>query len=326
VDTVRGQEKLALAGLVARRFYLEDRSKIEIAEELGLSRFQVARLLEAARSSGQVRIEIRDPGGIDVELSRRVQTEFSLAHSIVIDAPEDDDVQLRRYLGEVCAALLTEIVTPGDVLGLGWARAVLAMRNALARLAPCTVVQLTGALTRPDVDESSVELVRAVARVAQGSAYCFYAPMFVGDAATAAALLRQPEIARATKLFGGVTKAVVGVGGWDPPHSTVYDALSGPERQELLDLGTRADLSGVLLDANGDAVGGSFTDRVIGIRAVQLRRIPDVIAIAYGAAKAPAASAAIRGGYVNSLVTHVSFAKALLQNTGPEIGGGHDQG
>jgi DNA-binding transcriptional regulator LsrR (DeoR family) len=194
------------------------------------------------------------------------------------------------------------------------------MRNALTRLAPCTVVQLTGALTRPDVDESSVELVRAVARVARGSAYCFYAPMFVGDAATATTLLRQPEIARATKLFDRVTKAVVGVGGWDPPHSTVYDALSGPERQELSDLGTRADLSGVLLDANGTAVGGSFTDRVIGIKAAQLRHIPDVIAIAYGAAKAPAARAAIAGGYVNSLVTHAGFAKALLQKTEPRIG------
>ena len=318
---MRGQEKLALAGLVARRFYLEDRSKIEIADELGLSRFQVARLLETARASGQVRIEIRDAGGIDLELSRRVQTEFSLAHCVVIDAPEDDDVQLRHHLGEICAALLTEIVTPGDVLGLGWARAVLAMRNALRRLAPCTVVQLTGALARPDVDESSVELVRAVARVAHGSAYCFYAPMFVGDAATAATLLRQPEIARATKLFDSVTQAVVGVGGWDPPYSTVYDALSPHERQELFALGTRVDLTGVLLDAQGNAAGGSFTDRVIGIKAAQLQRIPNVIAIAYGAAKAPAARAAIRGGYVNSLVTHAGFAKALLEAA---PGGGHD--
>ena len=49
---------LALATTVARRYYLDDRSKIEIAAELKLSRFKVARLLELARSSGIIRISI----------------------------------------------------------------------------------------------------------------------------------------------------------------------------------------------------------------------------------------------------------------------------
>ena len=49
------------------------------------------------------------------------------------------------------------------------------------------VVQLTGALSRPDVDDSSIELVREVARTGGGPAYFFYAPLCVADAATAAA-------------------------------------------------------------------------------------------------------------------------------------------
>lgn len=310
---VQRQDNEALTVLVARRFYLDDRSKIEIAEELGLSRFQVARLLEAARANGQVRVEIRDPEGIDAELSRQLQTHLGLRRAIVISAPDDDDALLRRHLGEACAALLTEIVRPGDVLGLGWARAVLAMRVALTRLAACSVVQLTGVLTRPDVDESAIELVRAVGKVANGAAYFFYAPMIVGDAATAVALRRQPETRRATEMFSSVTKAVVGVGGWVPPHSTLYDAITPDERESVLALGARADLSGVLLDGAGDAIHSGLTERFIGISAAQLRRIPEVIAIAYGTEKAPAALAAIRGGYLASLVTHVSFANALLE-------------
>ncbi len=34
-----GPAALALAALAARRFYLDERSKVEIAAELGLSRF-----------------------------------------------------------------------------------------------------------------------------------------------------------------------------------------------------------------------------------------------------------------------------------------------
>ena len=44
----------------------------------------------------------------------------------------------------------------------------MAMRSSLTKLAPCAVVQLTGALWRPDVDEGSIELVRDVARIADG--------------------------------------------------------------------------------------------------------------------------------------------------------------
>jgi DNA-binding transcriptional regulator LsrR (DeoR family) len=48
------------------------------------------------------------------------------------------------------------------------------------------------------------------------------------------------------------------------------------------------------------------------IDAAQLRCIPEVIALCYDAAKAPATRAAILGGYVSGLVTHTSFARALL--------------
>lgn len=308
-----GQERLTLAVLVARRFYLANRSKQEIAAELDLSRFQVARLLDIARTNGLVHVEIREPGGIDVELSRQVQVVFGLRHSIVINPPEEDDAQLRRYLGKVCAGLLTDIITASDVLGIGWARSVLAMRVALSRLAPCSVVQLTGSLMPLGVEESSVELVRAIGRMANGPAYYFFAPMIVDDARTAASLLRQADIVRATDLFSSVTKAVVGVGGWKPPHSMLWDAISAQEREELLSLGAQADVSGVLLDISGTPIESTISQRIIGINAEQLHRIPEVIAIAYGPEKAPAALAAIRGGYVDSLVTHASFARRLLE-------------
>jgi DNA-binding transcriptional regulator LsrR (DeoR family) len=308
----RGPAQLVLTASVARRYYIDGRSKSDIAEELRLSRFKVARLLESARASGLVRIEIGYPGIIDVGLSAQVQDAFTLQHAIVVDTPDDHDASLREQVGRAAAELLTEIVTEKDVLGLGWARSLMAMRDSLTHLAPCSVVQLTGALSRPDVDDSSIELVRDVARIANGPAFYFYAPMIVPDATTAGVLLRQPEVARASDRFTSVTKAVVGIGGWDPPHSTVYDAISPADRKALLKLGVRADLSGVLLDAEGKAVHAPLTERIIGVRAAQLRKIPEVIAVAYGRDKVPAARAAIVGGYVTGLVTHTSFARALL--------------
>jgi len=309
---ITGPAELVLTASVARRYYIDGRSKVQIAEEFRLSRFKVARLLEGARTSGLVRIEIGQPGGIDVSLSGELRDAYHLEHAIVVDTLDDHPLSLRQQVGRAGAELLSEIVTSNDVLGLGWARSLIAMSTALTQMASCPVVQLTGALSRPDVDDSSIELVRDVARIGNGPAYYFYAPMIVPDATTAAVLLRQPEVARAIDQYASVTKAVVGVGGWDPPYSTVYDAISPAERKALHKLGVRAEVSGVLLDADGTAVDAPLTERMICIDAAQLRRIPEVIALCYGREKAPAARAAILGGYVSGLVTHTSFAQAML--------------
>jgi DNA-binding transcriptional regulator LsrR (DeoR family) len=307
-----GPAALVLTATVARRYYFDGESKSEIAEQLGLSRFKVARLLDQARASGLVRIELDYRGELDLDLSVRLGEALGLRHCVVIDSPEDDDALLRANLGRAAAGLLAEILTPDDVLGLAWARTLTEMRRALTRLVPCAVVQLTGALSRPDVDESSIELVRDVARISGGPAYFFYAPMILPEAATARALRTQPEIVRATSRYPDVTKAVVGLGAWEAGQSTVADAVSARERREQFDLGVRAETCGIQLDAEGNAVTTPLTERIIGIAAEQLRAVPEVIALVYGPAKAGAVEAAVRGGIASSLVTHTSLARELL--------------
>ena len=307
-----GPAELVLTATVARRFYLEGVSKSDIAAEIGVSRFKVARMLDWARATGLVRIELDTRGQIDLDLSVRLGAEDGLRHCVVIDAPEDDEVLLRTALGRAAAELLAEIVEPGDVLGLAWARSLMAMRTALTRLPACDVVQLTGALSLPS-DDSSIELVRDLARKSNGQGFFYYAPMVLPDAATARALRTQPDIARAVERYPDVTKAVIGVGAWQQGLSTVVGALTEQERREIYDLGVRSELSGVQIDGEGKPVTTPLTDRLIGIDADQLKAVPDVIAVAYGTAKVDAVNAGIRGGFITSLVTHTGMASGLLQ-------------
>ena len=311
-EAAAGPAELVLTATVARRFYLEGVSKIDIAAELGMSRFKVARMLDRARETGLVRIELDTRGEIDLDLSVRLRSAHGLRHCVVIDAPEDDEVLLRTALGRAAAELLGEIVEPGDVLGLAWARSLMAMRTALTSLPACDVVQLTGALSLPS-DDSSIELVRDLARKSNGQGFFYYAPMVLPDAATAKTLRTQPDIARAIERYPDVTKAVIGVGAWQQGLSTVVGALTEQERRQIYDLGVRAELSGVQIDGEGNPVSTPLTDRLIGIDAQQLHAVPDVIAVAYGTAKVDAVGAGIRGGFITSLVTHTGLASGLLQ-------------
>lgn len=297
---------------IARRYYFENLSKKEIGDEFGISRFKVSRVLDRAREAGLVRIEIGLPAAIDAELSDRLRRAFGLHYAIVITAPNEPDELLRAHLGEMAASLLTEVVVEGDVLGIGWGRSLNSMTAALRGLAHCTIVQLTGAIGSADVLENSIEMVRRVAAVSGGRAYPIYAPLVVDTPETADAIRRQPQVAEAFRLFDRLTKAVVAIGSWDPPDSQLRNGVDEFEREAMRSLGVRAEVCSTLVDDDGHAVAAELTVRQIAIGGDQLRRIPEVIAVAGGRAKAAAIRAVLIGGYVTSLVTDASVAQVLL--------------
>jgi DNA-binding transcriptional regulator LsrR (DeoR family) len=308
--------ELIRAASIARRFFLDGRSKSEIADEFGVSRFKVARILEEARAEGIVRIEIRLPAGLDASLAQGLRDAFGLRHSIVVDTPVEPEVQMRQQLAHAAAALLKEIVTVDDVVGVGYGRTLTLMAEEIDGLAPCPVVQLTGALLGVNAEENSVELVRRISNRTGGPCYSIYAPQVLPDARTAASLRGSPEVSDAHQRFGGVTKAVVAVGSWAPPRSQLYDFLPSSETAILREQGVVAEIGAVLLDRNGIQVATDFTQRCISISGPQLHAIDEVIAVAGSAAKAAAVRAVLAGGYASSLIVDSSLATALLARAG----------
>jgi DNA-binding transcriptional regulator LsrR (DeoR family) len=71
-------------------------------------------------------------------------------------------------------------------------------------------------------------------------------------------------------------------------------------------------MSAHLFDAEGRRVGRDLGERCITVKADQLRRVPEVVAIAGGQRKAAAIDAVLRSGLVTSLVTDTSAADALM--------------
>ncbi|MEU9122655.1 sugar-binding domain-containing protein [Streptomyces sp. NPDC048506] len=310
-----GPEYLVQTAAMARRFYLEGKSKMEIADEFGISRFKVARTLESALRDGLIRLEIQLPAELDADLSDALRTRYGLRHAIVIDARQevpDDTVQATRRLGAVTADLLAEIVTEDDVLGMVWGPEVEAVGLGLTTLARCTVVQLCGVTPLRPVDVTAVEAVRRAATIARGAVYPIYAPLLLPDATAARMLREQPGIVDAVRHFGAVTKAVVTVGGWGPGLSTVYDGLSEAEREDYRRRGVCAEVAGRLLDAEGNTLVPELAERTIAISFDELRAVPDVILMADGIQRATAASAALRTGLFNGVVTDAAVARTLL--------------
>ena len=299
--------------LAARRYFLDGASKSEIAQELGVSRFKVARLIEAARRDGIVRIEVGAPADIDLDLSSALAARYGLRHTLVVRLIEGPDEFKREQLGRTCAELLTQTLDADDVLGISWGRTLHSMVGHLARLPGCTVVQLVGSVPTLELDVNSMELVRRVAESAGGPVYPLPVPMLVDSPEMAAALRRDPHVHKTIEMFDHLTRAVVGIGSWTASGSTVRASLPEDLAAEVDAAGAVADVCSTVLDADGRELrAAGLPGRFIAISAEQLRATPDVVAIAGGAAKAPAILAAIRSGLIHRLITDEEAARQLL--------------
>lgn len=303
-------EQLALA--VAQRYYVDDQSKVEIGQALGISRFQVARLLQGARRDGLVRIEIGAVGRDDPDLASALAERLGLQRCVVVGAQPGSRNGTYDAVGVALAREMRRTIRAGTVVGLTWSRATAVMAMNLSDLEPCTVVQLAGAIYPPDGLPGSVEVARMVANAAGTTAHTLYAPLIVPDAETAAGLRRQPEIAATIEWTAHLDTVVLSVGGWSPMVSAVYSLLGPEERASLDGLGVCAEASGRLIDADGASVATDLDERVIGPTLDQLRAVPLRLTTSCGAYRRDPTLAAVRAGLVHTLIVDDDLARALL--------------
>lgn len=302
----------ALLVAVARRFYLEDASKVEIAKELGLNRFKVARLLELARELGVVKIELDDGGTVIQDLSTRLAERLHLRHATVVESHGSPDA-VRQQIGLAAAGHLQTTLKDGDTLGVSWGRTIRTMANSLPTLPRIDVVQLTGTVGT-DLADSPVEMVRMVAQNSGGSAHTIFTPMVVGDARTAASLRAQSDVANVLSRMARLDAAVLALGSWVPPESQLRETIPEDTRNQLEERGVVAEVGALLIADDGSVIAQDFTDQCIAITEAQLRNANRIVLVGGGASKARAASAVARSGLVTEIVTDRALAEAILSS------------
>ncbi|AEG45482.1 sugar-binding transcriptional regulator [Isoptericola variabilis] len=308
-DTDTDSELVRLLVDVSRDYYLEGRSKVDIAKARGLSRFQVARMLDQARELGIVRIEIGAPLHLDPTRWDGLAEALG-ARQVVVVASGSDTVATRENVARALADVVGERVRPGFVVGVSWSRTVEAAVRHLVPLPPCEVVQLVGALPVAG-SGNSLELVQRFAAMPGVRTLPLWTPLIISDAETASGMRRQPGIAEALRRADELDLAVVAIGAWAEGRSTVYPHLTPEELEAARAAGVVAECSGRLVDAEGRPVRTALDERVVGVTIDQLVRTPEVVAVGYGPQVAPGLRAAVRGGFASTLVLDEEAALAL---------------
>ena len=300
------------AALAARRYFIGQQTKSQIADALGISRFKVARLIDAAIDQRIVEFVINEPDDLNAELGEAIRARYGLKAALVLDGDDLSTSQLTTPLGNLAASLLDETLVDGQLVGVAWGRTLAAMAKALGHLPKVDVVQVAGAPLGLEISQNPVELVHRLASRSGGNGYPVYGPMWTEDPVLAQRLRQEPAVATAMAKYDDIDVLVVGIGSWNPAESCLCSGFPAEWRQGALAAGVQADLCGTLIDREGREQASPLDAQGLTITSAQLRRIPDVIGIGGGLEKADAILAVLRGEWIDILVTDAGVARRLL--------------
>ena len=302
--------------LRAARLYYEDYlTQQQIADELGVSRPTVSRLLTQARREGIVQITIKDPFARSEELETLLAKAFNLKRVVLVAGEGLSGELLRRRLGFATAEYLQHALREESKLGIGWGRTLHSVVEALDVQQPLgiQVVPLIGGLGQISASFQVNDLARRLAEAFGGTWQPFYVPAFVADPVALEALLHVADVEAVLRSWPHVDTALVGIGhfAFQQQSSMLFSSYIAADVLQKLELcGAVGDLCGRFFDARGQQC---FVERgIIGISLEQLRTLEQVIGVAGGAEKVAAILGALRGGHINVLVTDTVTAQAVL--------------
>jgi lsr operon transcriptional repressor len=316
VDSRSGAEELLLR--VAWFYYKDELTQDEIARRLSVSRASVGRMLDRARKVGLVSINLNADHLDAFEVSSELRRTFDLTEALVVpdhDKEPADHHLLNARLGLGGAQFMSTHLRPGGSLGVGWGETVsrvIASTN-FGAVGPVHMVTLTGGVDGylqtilSSKGEGSTEAEATTATIIP-------TPIVASTPKLAAALKAEPAIQQVLTQACGVDQAIVGVG-TPAADATIVQMgyLAADDVRQLRDRGVVGDILGQFFDAGGQVVSLPIHDRRIGIELSELASIPKVVGVAGGLHKAEAILGALRGGFLDVLVTNELVALRLLE-------------
>ena len=308
VTRTASQEESDLLVTAAVMYYEHGASQKDIATRLGVSRPTVSRLLARARDQGIVRIEIVPPN-VDASLPDRLRDRLGLRRAHIAPgraAEEEPGPVLAEPLGH---ALDEAELAKGDVILVGWGRAVHSLSQHVHRVHPGVVVvpAMGGNASHRSCYQPN-EIAREFA-VALGARPRFiHAPALISPALSES-LRAEAALAETMDLWDRAKVALVGVGEL-PKSDSGYAAAGFPVDDAALETAV-GDVAGWSFAADGRLLPHPGPKHFVGVTPRQLRRIPHVIALASGVAKARAVIGAARAGLISVLVTDAATARAI---------------
>jgi DNA-binding transcriptional regulator LsrR (DeoR family) len=314
-SSARQEEKLELAVRAAWLYHVAGNTQHEIARKLQISRPTAQRLVAFALERGLIKVRVNHKVASCLELAIALRQQYNLVVCDVVPVNVDSPDQILRKIAVAAAQVMESYLNDFEpkIIALGSGQTIKAVVSELNMLArpQHRILSLVGTIAR---DGSSNPYDAALQAAEKIGAKCFLIPApLLADSPEERKQWCHHRLYRIVEeLSNQIDVAFVGIGDIRlgcPLHRDGF--LTKEEVTELVKAGAVGDNLGWAFDEAGELVRTSIQQRVTSI---QPRRPPKKPAIAFtgGEHKARAVLGALRGQWINGLVTDETCARRIL--------------
>jgi len=312
------QDEQRLMVKIATLYYSEGMKQSDIAQMLKLSQSFVSRILNRSVKEGVVKISVVPPANIFPAIEKAIEQTYGLPQAIVVDVPDNaSPLQIKQAIGSAAAHYLETRLRADELIGISsWSGTIRAMVDALHPLnVPCKgVIQLLGGVGANGNVQATI-LTQNLAALLNCPSWLLPSQSIEHSVRDRQRLASSPDVAEVLEKFEQVDLAIVGIGDLEP-SALLRNSGNYYDEEMLRTLAQRGAVGDICLhyfDAQGEPVLSAEEDPVIGMELAQVRRCPQVVALAGGQEKAHAIRGALRGGYVNVLIVDYPTARLLVE-------------
>jgi deoxyribonucleoside regulator len=301
----------------AAKLYFElDCTQSDIAKQLGLTRWQIGRLLHEARELDIVRIDISPRSPRCPDLESALQRRFALRESVVVPVTVNNDGFILDAVAHAGARYLASLYPRPRTLGISWGRTMAAMVRWMPRQwnRGLHVVVLNGGIGRRNSPSQPVDVAVRMAASAGGFATIMPVPAILGLRTTKEALEQDSTISGVLEAASKAPIACFTVGALSQQSVHVESGhLTKVEIAHLRRKGAVGDILGRFINREGEIADDAINARTIGLDPKALRDKHCSICVAGGKSKHAVVRAGLIAGYYNVLVTDEQTANFLLK-------------
>jgi len=308
------EEKNKLLSKISRLYYIGSLTQQEIADKLNISRTKVSRYLDKAREEKIVEIKINSPRENYEELEYVIEKRYKINECIVVPTYENREEILKEMAKEL-GNIFERILNDGDYLGIGWGTSLKSVADYLDidRKAHIKVVPIIGGLGKVGTGIHTNSVARAIADKLGGISYMIHCPAVMDSKEAKEIIEKDSNTKEIIEMSDRINVAMVGMSGISPESTLVKTGnFSIEEFDYLSGLGVVGDINLIFINEDGEHVISKMDDRIIRISTDKIKKIKNVIGVGFGDRKVKVIIGALKGKFINILLTDEKTAKKII--------------
>jgi DNA-binding transcriptional regulator LsrR (DeoR family) len=313
---VEWQEKRQLVK-VSNMYYNDGLTQAQIAGKLGVSRPVISKLLQKAKDEGIVKVYIKDESVHSVELEQQIEKHFGLAEVVVVPNNGLTGERAKRAVGQAGANYISQNMKDVKNIGISWGETLdhLVQEYPYERREEIKVVPLEGGMGVKEVQIHANQLANELAKKLHGTCTYLYAPAIVETEELKDRLMATQDIQTVLEIGRKVDIALIGIGNpFEESTLMKLGYLQEPDLNHLRKLGTVGDIGFRFFDGKGKPINDTLNTKVIGVTLEELKDINKVICVVEGEHKVESVLGALRGQFIDVLITDERTASAIIKS------------